>query len=83
MVNTGDWGIEQLVKYLISIADMLSSQEIEWLQRAAVFPQEGMSTRRRIPGKLYEPTESLRLLGLPLLSWNGSCIWLPDSPEGM
>ena len=91
----GEWSVSDLVKYLVSVRETLTSEEIGKLRKTAAFPLEkkveGRSAirldgsppkvERRMPSQLYEPTESLRSLGLPLLDW-GDAKWKPTSEEG-
>ncbi|KAG8892545.1 hypothetical protein FRB99_002633, partial [Tulasnella sp. 403] len=84
MINTGDWGVHDLMKYLVAVRGSLSDAEIERLQHSAAFPQEGEGegcVQRREPSELYEPTETMRELGLPLLDWGKEPKWRSNSDE--
>lgn len=87
-----------LVKYLVSVRDTLTAEEISKLKKTAAFPLEVKGVNqptanhdtatvvkakieRRMPSQLYEPTDTLRSLGLPLLDW-GNAKWKPTSEEG-
>ncbi|KAG8886946.1 hypothetical protein FRB99_004337, partial [Tulasnella sp. 403] len=84
MINTGDWGVHDLMKYLVAVRGSLSDVEFGRLQRTAAFPQEdegGGYVQRKKPSELYEPTETMRELGLPLLDWGKEHKWRSNSDE--
>ena len=91
LIGGGTWTCQDLMKYLVSVKDTLSSDELARLRQTAAFPQEvekvveatGGSTSavRRKPNQLYEPVEAMRALGLPLLDW-GDGKWKSNSDEG-
>lgn len=94
MIKTGDWTVPQLVKYLTSVRDTLSQEEMKRLQHTAAFFQEvpagsDQAIASSLKGKrwrlkdLYEPTEAMRELGLPVLEWTDVTRWRPGSDEGM
>ena len=94
MIKTGDWTVPQLVKYLTSVRDTLSQEEMTRLQQTAAFFQEvpaesDEATASSIKGKrwklkeMYEPTDAMRGLGLPVLEWTDGTRWKPGSDEGM
>ena len=90
MIETGDWTIPDLVKYLVSVK--LQPEEICWLQRTSVFPEEAAAEQNKdgdcTPNKvsdLYEPSDVFRSLGLPIIDWrakNGKHEWRSDGGEG-
>lgn len=77
------------MKYLVSVKDSLSSEEVARLRQTAAFPLEQPKMEdgsqlpivRKKPHQLYEPTDALRALGLPLLDW-GDAKWKPSTEEG-
>jgi hypothetical protein len=77
------------MKYLVSVKDTLSSDELAKLRATAAFPLElppdaqGVKPAvvRKKPNQLYEPTVAMRELGLPLLDW-GEGKWKSNSDEG-
>lgn len=92
LVGGGEWSVSDLVKYLVSVRDTLTVEEISKLRKTAAFPLEkkveaaginatAAKIERRMPSQLYEPIDSLRSLGLPLLDW-GDAKWKPTSEEG-
>ena len=94
MIKTGDWTVPQLVKYLTSVRDILSQEEMKRLQQTAAFFREvpagsDQATASSMKGKrwklkdLYEPTDAMRDLGLPVLEWTDVQRWKPGSEEGM
>lgn len=93
MIKTGDWTVPQLVKYLTSVRDTLSQEEMKRLQETVVFFQEvpagsDQATAPPTKGKrwkikdLYEPTDAMRELGLPVLEWTDVARWRVNSDEG-
>ena len=85
LVGGGTWTCQDLMKYLVSVKDTLSTEELARLKMTAAFPLEvdASITKpvRRKPMELYEPVETMRELGLPLLNW-GEAKWKPNSDEG-
>ena len=88
LVGGGSWTGQDLMKYLVSVKDTLSTEETARLRQTAAFPLETekvegekSSVVRRKPHELYEPSESMRALGLPLLDW-GEGKWRSNSEEG-
>lgn len=76
------------MKYLVSVKDSLSSDEYARLRQTAAFPLETprgkdgeASVERRKPHQLYEPSDAMRELGLPLIDW-GEHKWKANSDEG-
>jgi hypothetical protein len=72
------------IKYLASVSTDIPQDDMKQLKTAAICPAEGVSAasdqyRRKI-SDLFEPTESLRSLGLPILQWPG--IFRAESAEG-
>lgn len=87
MIGTGDWGVQELMKYLVAVKGSLTPSEREKLCQTPAFPQERQGSSeaaptRTIPSRLYEPTDALRALGLPLLDWSGPHKWRSNSDEG-
>ncbi|KAK6910047.1 hypothetical protein I203_104076 [Kwoniella mangroviensis CBS 8507] len=88
LVGGGSWTCQDLMKYLVSVKDSLSDEEMKRLKMTAAFPleieaPEGESQKtvvRQKPHQLYEPTEAMRNLGLPLLDW-GEGKWRSNSEE--
>jgi hypothetical protein len=78
LIGGGSWTCQDLVKYLVSVKDTLSTDEMARLKQTAAFPLEGGA--RKKPRELYEPTPAMRELGLPLLDWGER--WKPNSDEG-
>ena len=92
MIKTGDWTIVDLVKYLTSVQSTLSGDELQRLKHTAAFLKEADSDapNQKPTGKiprfkasdLYEPSEALRALGLPIIGWGKEHRWKPSSDEG-
>ncbi|ORX36563.1 hypothetical protein BD324DRAFT_452712 [Kockovaella imperatae] len=88
LVGGGSWTCQDLMKYLVSVKDTLTSEELARLRQTAAFPlevetvegQDKAPIARRKPHQLYEPTEAMRNLGMPLLDW-GDGKWRSNSDE--
>ncbi|OCF40369.1 hypothetical protein I317_05804 [Kwoniella heveanensis CBS 569] len=90
LVGGGSWTCQDLMKYLVSVRDSLSDEEMKRLRQTAAFPlevQPGDDDTKSIkyvvrqkPHQLYEPVEAMRSLGLPLLDW-GEGKWRSNSEE--
>ncbi|KAI0077558.1 hypothetical protein K474DRAFT_1750473 [Panus rudis PR-1116 ss-1] len=88
MIKTGDWSTSELVKYLVGVQSTLSSEELQRLSLTAAFPKEGQSDvkdngkiTRYKASDLYEPVDSMRKLGLPVLDWGIRTKWRGNSDE--
>ena len=91
MIKTGDWTINDLVKYLVSVQTTLSGEELQRLKHTSAFVKEDRARDAQKPtGKvtrykasdLYEPNETFRGLGLPIIDWGVENRWKPTSDEG-
>ena len=89
MIKTGDWTTADLVKYLTEVQFTLSSTELERLRATSAFPREVNAfdaASGKVPrckaSELYEPLDSLRELGLPIIDWGGKSKWRGGSEEG-
>ena len=91
MIKTGDWSTSELVKYLVTVQSTLSQEEMNRLQRTSAFPkeprhsgttQETKKVARFVASELYEPIDTLRNLGLPVLDWGTRTKWRSSSEEG-
>ncbi len=90
LVAGGGWSHVDLVAYLASNKDTLSDLERERLKKTAIFPKHGEVGPLKEDGKprilryraseLYEPTEALKALQLPVLDWADKP-WKPSSEE--
>ncbi|CAO1635090.1 unnamed protein product [Sympodiomycopsis kandeliae] len=94
LVSGGDWSHVELLGYLASNRDTLSSTEMDRLTKTPIWPKEGETGPPGKEGKpkvlryraqqLYEPVESLRNLGLPVLEWSSKGVpkpWRSNSEE--
>lgn len=76
------------MKYLVSVKDTLTTEEMGKLKHTNAFPLEQPAAKdgskpeiiRQKPMQLYEPVEAMRNLGLPILDW-GEGKWKPGSEE--
>ncbi|UZJ56469.1 hypothetical protein CBS101457_005789 [Exobasidium rhododendri] len=90
LVAAGDWDVTQLITYLAANKETLSALEKDRLVKTAMFPKAGEVGPPGKDGKprilryrasqLYEPVDSLKSLGLPLLDWPGK-VWRAGSDE--
>ncbi|BGP44913.1 hypothetical protein JCM10450v2_000728 [Rhodotorula kratochvilovae] len=98
LLGAGDWSHVQLVRYLLSVKDTLTAGEKDRLRKTTWLPREGEAkvdqplaadgtrprpkTVRYRAADLYEPTEQLRELGLPLVDWSDAAAkWRAGSEE--
>jgi hypothetical protein len=78
------------MKYLVSVKDTLTDEEMGKLKHTSAFPLEIKTEKdgsqraiiRKKPFELYEPVEAMRELDLPVLDW-GEGKWRPGSDEGV
>ena len=90
MIKTNEWTVADLAKYLASIQSTLSPEEWARLKMtAAFFKEENLkgdtyqkSTRYQAQ-QLYEPIETFRSLGLPVIDWGKQTKWRSSSDEGL
>lgn len=94
LVGGGDWSHVDLLTYLASNRESLSSIEIDRLRKTPIWPKEremgsltnegkGKIVRYRA-SQLYEPSDALRQLGLPILDWSSQASsrpWRSGSDE--
>ena len=98
MIETGDWTIPDLIKYLVSVQSTLQPIEMEKLRFTPAFPEEVTAEQNlgqdgapmKVPkfkaSDLYEPLDVFRNLGLPIIDWrrkSGKHKWKPSSREGV
>ncbi|KAL7421639.1 hypothetical protein Q5752_003408 [Cryptotrichosporon argae] len=87
LIGGGEWTCADLMKYLVSVRDTLSTEELARLRQTAAFPLErpkppageAKTVVRKKPHELYEPVQAMRELGLPVLEWSGK--WKSASDE--
>ena len=88
MIKTGDWSIVDLIKYLVAVQSTLSEDETTRLKMTAAFSAEttvsgdAKKPQRFRANQLYEPLDTFRKLGLPILDWGTQTKWKPSSEEG-
>jgi hypothetical protein len=83
MIKTGDWTVADLIKYLVNVQTTLSTAEMEKLQATFAFGRENDEQKTRFRAMdLYEPLDSLRQLGLPIIDWGTNAKWKGASEEG-
>ncbi|KZW00398.1 hypothetical protein EXIGLDRAFT_639482 [Exidia glandulosa HHB12029] len=87
MISTGGWSTYDLVKYLVSVQSSLSPEEVGRLSATHAFPREGAEAapgergQRFAPGDLYEPLDTFRTMGLPVLKWHDTHKWRSNGEE--
>ncbi|KAI5849605.1 hypothetical protein DFP73DRAFT_541210 [Morchella snyderi] len=74
------WSHVDLIKYLTSVGEDIPREDITKLKNTAICKAEGAgSTDLYKVSELYEPSDGLRKLKLPILQWPG--IWREGSNE--
>ncbi|KZT69065.1 hypothetical protein DAEQUDRAFT_751065 [Daedalea quercina L-15889] len=88
MIKTGDWTIAELVKYLVAVQSTLTPLELDRLCATAAFTKEERAIAgaddkrpRYKAGDLYEPSDTFRQLGLPIIDWGQHPKWRTNSEE--
>ena len=81
----GRWSHVDLINYLASVRNDIPSDDIKRLKSTPLCPAEDShaskgTSRRYLVSELFEPTDELRSLNLPLLQWPG--LYRPASAEG-
>ncbi|KAL8771283.1 MAG: hypothetical protein Q9209_003188 [Squamulea sp. 1 TL-2023] len=81
--SSQQWSHVDLIKYLASVWDDVPNRDRERLKSTPICPAEALDgkpaqQRYRI-SELYEPSDALRRLGLPILQWPGE--YSPRSKE--
>lgn len=79
------WSHVDLINYLSSVRNDIPSDDIKRLKSTPLCPAEDGhaskgTSRRYLVSELFEPTDELRALKLPLLQWPG--LYKPASAEG-
>jgi len=88
MIKTNEWTIAELTKYLVSVRSTLTADELDRLRATVAFPKEAgpegpEAEKKRFRAKeLYEPNDTLRTLGLPIIDWGKQNKWKHNSEEG-
>ena len=89
LIGGGTWTCQDLMKYLVSVKDTLTDEEMTKLKHTSAFPVETKPNDdgskppivRKKPFELYEPVPAMRNFYLPILDW-GEGKWRPGSEEG-
>ncbi|KAL8283592.1 hypothetical protein RQP46_005387 [Phenoliferia psychrophenolica] len=98
LLGQGEWSIFEITRYLVGVKDTLSAVELERLRQTQWLPKEGEARIPQPKGpdgvtpkpkvvrysasNLFEPTETFRALGLPVLDWTSAPQkWRPGSEE--
>ncbi|KAK3672882.1 hypothetical protein LTR78_007235 [Recurvomyces mirabilis] len=82
----GKWSHVDLIKYLVSVKDDIPQEDLKKLRATPICPAEVQSADQKNKAKLhklsdlFEPSEAIRKLGLPILQWPGAP-YRPQSPE--
>ncbi|GAQ03548.1 hypothetical protein ALT_0869 [Aspergillus lentulus] len=80
------WSHVDLIRYLASVRDDIPANDIKRLKNTSICTAEATGDSKPVDGKrykifeLFEPKDSLRDLGLPILEWPGK--YQPSSIEG-
>ena len=90
MIKTNELTIADLSKYLVSVKDSLTTEEMLRLKATAAFPMEtteganpDVKRTRYKAAQLYEPLDVFRSLGLPVIDWGRQTKWRSSSDEGV
>ncbi|KAF9330531.1 hypothetical protein BG006_006519 [Podila minutissima] len=80
LVNAGSWDHMQLVKYLTSVRDTLSSGEMKRLKATSIFPREDLSRPPTPPPKTDSdpPTSSTPPPPLPVRRYAANTLYVPS-----
>ncbi|KAK3709574.1 hypothetical protein LTR37_010795 [Vermiconidia calcicola] len=82
----GKWSHVDLIKYLVSVKDDIPAEDVKRLRNTPICTAETQSGDQANKGKLYraselyEPNDTIKRLGLPVLQWPGQ--FRAVSPEG-
>lgn len=95
LLGSGEWNHADLIKYLVSVKEILTEHEVEKLKHTNWLPKEGEPkvevppgpdgkprkprTNRYSANQLYEPSPANQALKLPLVEWPGK--WRSTSDE--
>lgn len=95
LLGSGDWSHVELTRYLVSVRDILTDNELDRLRNTKWLPRAGEAKVPQTPGEdgqprrertvrylardLFEPTETFTALGLWTLEWPGK--WRSSSDE--
>ncbi len=85
--SEGKWSHVELIKYLVSVRDDIPQQEIERLKVTAICTadvgqvHDEQSVTLFKASDLYQPSDELKFLGLPVLRWHGP--FKLNSAEGL
>lgn len=87
MVETGNWGISDLISYLVQAQNTLTSDEFFKLKSFEAFTEEGaqgrMGERPRYRAcDVYPPLDIFRQLRLPVIDWGEKSRWRNESDQG-
>ncbi|EMC96591.1 hypothetical protein BAUCODRAFT_69858 [Baudoinia panamericana UAMH 10762] len=86
VAEEGKWSHVELIKYLVSVKDDIPQEDLKRLRNTPICTAETQSGDSTSKGKLYrlselyEPSDQIRLLGLPILQWPAP--YRPNTPEG-
>ncbi|KAJ6495551.1 hypothetical protein C8R47DRAFT_1213045 [Mycena vitilis] len=84
MIKTKEWSIFDLTRYLVDVKSSLTADEWAKLKMTAAFQASSgeldQKQTRFYAKQLYEPTDSLRQLGLPVIDW-GQHKWKASSDQ--
>lgn len=91
LLEAGDWSHVDVIRYLVFVKSTLKDDDTHRLRRTPWLPKEGETgsnkkgvsntPKRWTAAELFEPTEALRALGLPLLDWPELHKWRSNSEE--
>ena len=87
MLNTGEWSVSDLIKYLVRLSPPLTAQWMSILKSSKLFAREYSQNNvgngpRYCANELYPPVEIFRQLQLPVIDWDKKSKWMNESDEG-
>ncbi|KAJ5099194.1 hypothetical protein N7532_006195 [Penicillium argentinense] len=83
---TRKWNHVDLIRYLTSVREDIPANDIQRLKNTSICTAESRKVSQEAPGprykisEMYEPKDSLRALGLPVIEWPG--LYVSSSNEG-
>lgn len=68
LASDGNWSAYDVIAYLTSVRKEIPAKDMERLRTIPFAKAEGLETRMPL-NQLYEPTDALRMLSLPIITW--------------
>ncbi|KAF8552603.1 hypothetical protein OG21DRAFT_1443221 [Imleria badia] len=86
MVETGNWSISDLIRYLVRVQNTLTPDEFSKWKLFKAFIEEGVqgdvgARPRYCAGELYPPLDIFKQLQLPVIDWGEESRWRNESEQ--